>query len=261
MVTLYDAQGNPVEVDEANLDQTQRGVQLSRKDIKRLETAAREGREAAEELAQLKRERSFVQAGIPVEDKRAAYFIAGYQGEATPEAIRAEWDERRSEANSHLEPPSAMDDELRRIQDASSSLSAGMEQSPPDKLAERNANWRKSTGPTPLDPEKIEEILRVRELCRRREHVATTRKRSIVAGLPVSQSQQRPLSMTRRLGNSGRTTHSALSCTTTLLQTSSRRISRWSEQRCSSSSRTTSPPSPRPSTSPPTSPRWCSRTA
>lgn len=52
---------------------------------------AKKAKEKAErELAQLRRERAFAKAGIDPDDPRTAYFVKGYDGDITPEAIRAE---------------------------------------------------------------------------------------------------------------------------------------------------------------------------
>ena len=41
--------------------------------------------------AQAERELAFARAGIPLNDPRSSYFLKGYAGENTPEAIQAEW--------------------------------------------------------------------------------------------------------------------------------------------------------------------------
>jgi hypothetical protein len=64
-------------------------VTLKRSDIRRLEKAAREGSAAQVELAQVKRDMAFRDAGInPSSDPRLQYFVKGYEGEATVEAIK-----------------------------------------------------------------------------------------------------------------------------------------------------------------------------
>jgi hypothetical protein len=64
-------------------------VTLSRKDIRALEKAANEGKQALAQLAQMQRVEAFRAAGIDPSDARQSYFVKGYDGEATPEAIKA----------------------------------------------------------------------------------------------------------------------------------------------------------------------------
>lgn len=71
----------------------ERTVTVKRSQIRELEQSAKAGRKALEKLAEFERRDAFVQAGIPMSDKRAAYFQKGYEGELTPEAIKAEWEE------------------------------------------------------------------------------------------------------------------------------------------------------------------------
>lgn len=52
---------------------------------------AKKARDKAEkELEAMKREMAFAKAGIDINDPQARYFVKGYEGEITPEAIRAE---------------------------------------------------------------------------------------------------------------------------------------------------------------------------
>jgi len=55
-----------------------------------MESRAKAGDEAVAELAQLRRELSFRDAGIDPASKQGQYFIRGYDGEMTVDAIRAE---------------------------------------------------------------------------------------------------------------------------------------------------------------------------
>jgi len=55
-----------------------------------LENRAKAGDEAVAELAQLKRDLSFRDAGVDPSSKQGQYFIRGYEGEMTVDAIRAE---------------------------------------------------------------------------------------------------------------------------------------------------------------------------
>lgn len=58
-------------------------VRMSRENIDRLEAKARNS-----DL--LARENALLRAGIPVDDPKLAYFVKGYDGELTADAIRAE---------------------------------------------------------------------------------------------------------------------------------------------------------------------------
>ena len=55
-----------------------------------LEDRAKAGDEAVAQLAQLQREVSFRDAGVDPNTKQGQYFIRGYDGEMTADAIRAE---------------------------------------------------------------------------------------------------------------------------------------------------------------------------
>lgn len=55
-----------------------------------LESRAAAGDEAVAELAQLRRELSFRDAGVDPASKQGQYFMRGYDGELTVDAIRAE---------------------------------------------------------------------------------------------------------------------------------------------------------------------------
>lgn len=55
-----------------------------------LEDRAKAGDEAVAELAQLRRELSFRDAGVDPASKQGQYFMRGYDGEMTVDAIRAE---------------------------------------------------------------------------------------------------------------------------------------------------------------------------
>lgn len=59
-----------------------------RERLKELETEVKTLREQAAEAAALKRERAFQKAGIDPEDAAARYFVKGYDGELSAEAIR-----------------------------------------------------------------------------------------------------------------------------------------------------------------------------
>jgi hypothetical protein len=57
-------------------------------DIKSLRAAAKGKKQLEQELAELKRELAFARAGLPMSDPKMNYFIKGYDGELSAEAIR-----------------------------------------------------------------------------------------------------------------------------------------------------------------------------
>ena len=65
-------------------------VSLKRSDIRKLEAAAKAGVQAQKSTVQAQRELAFYRAGLDPSDKRLSYFVKGYEGELTPEAIKAE---------------------------------------------------------------------------------------------------------------------------------------------------------------------------
>lgn len=70
-----------------------------------LENRAKAGDEAVAELAQLRRELSFRDAGVDPQSKQGQYFMRGYDGDMTVDAIRAEAAELGLTGNSN--PPAA----------------------------------------------------------------------------------------------------------------------------------------------------------
>lgn len=96
MATLYDADGNAFEVDDSLLDNGQQqqhtgdGPQTN-SDFAALrrQTAATKAAERATETA--KREAAFLRAGIDPDSKEgiASYFVKGYEGDLTADAIKA----------------------------------------------------------------------------------------------------------------------------------------------------------------------------
>ena len=62
---------------------------IHRAELRKLRKADRENEENKARIAQLERRDVFSRAGIPLDDPGAPYFIKGYDGEMTPEAIKA----------------------------------------------------------------------------------------------------------------------------------------------------------------------------
>ena len=57
--------------------------------MKQLEKELQQSKQALAEAEAIKRENAFMKAGIPMDDPMAKYFVKGYDGEITAEAIRA----------------------------------------------------------------------------------------------------------------------------------------------------------------------------
>ena len=57
-------------------------------DIKSLRRAANGKKQLEKEVADLKRELAFAKAGLPMNDPKMNYFVKGYEGDMTAEAIR-----------------------------------------------------------------------------------------------------------------------------------------------------------------------------
>ena len=80
---------NPDQMDGDLGDDGTNVVQIPRANIRKLEKAASEGQKAQAELAALKREMTFREAGIDPSNPAHRYFVKGYDGETTLEAIKA----------------------------------------------------------------------------------------------------------------------------------------------------------------------------
>ena len=91
MATLFDAEGNEFEIDDALLagdpEPDDRKPQTPQEwaALRRANTAAKR---AAEERDAAKREIAFIKAGIDPEDARLSYFVKGYDGPAEADKIR-----------------------------------------------------------------------------------------------------------------------------------------------------------------------------
>jgi hypothetical protein len=57
--------------------------------MRQLEKELKANQQALAEAEAIKREFAFVKAGVPMDSPMAKYFVKGYDGEFTPEAIRA----------------------------------------------------------------------------------------------------------------------------------------------------------------------------
>lgn len=140
-------------------DDEAQGPENFRKELKRLKAENKELRERAAKAAEYEQREAFVNAGVPVSDPRLPYFMAGYKGDQTPEAIKAEWE-------SKFGPPTASRDtgqeqeiefELGRLTAAQDMTTAAPNISP-DKLAERDQKLAALSQTDPHYPEKFNAI-------------------------------------------------------------------------------------------------------
>ena len=76
------------EDDESIYDEPVQETNPVRSRMKQLEKENREAKKLVAELQSAAKELSFAKAGIDVTDPRFKYFVKGYDGEPTPEAIR-----------------------------------------------------------------------------------------------------------------------------------------------------------------------------
>lgn len=99
-------------------DEEEGGVQLSSEDLRNLRKAAKERNELQAQIEQQKRELAFAKANLDLNDPKLGYFIKGYEGDLTPEAIRAQ-----ALADGFIQQQQASNEELnaqQRIANASS---------------------------------------------------------------------------------------------------------------------------------------------
>lgn len=89
MTTTDYASDDDLDADDDLQDDGGSKVTLDRQRIRSLERDAKQARKAAEENARLQRDLAFIKAGIDTDDPKLAYFVRGYDGEISPDAIRA----------------------------------------------------------------------------------------------------------------------------------------------------------------------------
>lgn len=102
---------------------------------KQIEEQAAKAREAEARAAAAERELAFAKAGLPLSDPKMSYFVKGYDGELTPDAIKAAA-ESAGFLNSAPPPaPEVPAEELAQHQQAAN-LAASGTVGPPDENAE-----------------------------------------------------------------------------------------------------------------------------
>lgn len=119
--------------DDEELEETQDEEQSGNPDIRALRQAARERDALQKQLAARDRELAFAKAKLDFDDPKLKYFIQGYEGELTPEAIRAKAEEdgfiTRSQQQQGRPPVSPQEQQQQqRVMNASS----GASETPPE---------------------------------------------------------------------------------------------------------------------------------
>lgn len=113
-------------------------AQIPAHDLRNLRKAAKERDEMAARLSSRDRELAFAKAKLDLEDPRIRYFIKGYDGELTSEAIRSQ-----AEEDGFLSPPSNTKvdtSEEVRAQGRIANASAGANQTVEPNLVEKIQN-------------------------------------------------------------------------------------------------------------------------
>ena len=95
--------------------------------MREMESELKSLREKAAEAENLQRELAFSKAGIPMDSPMSGYFVRGYQGEFTPEAIR----KAAEEANLVKPAKTTADDSEQKAWSRLQKASAGGETSDP----------------------------------------------------------------------------------------------------------------------------------
>lgn len=108
--------------DQTETEPTQNPVRAR---MKQLEKEARELRKQVAEFSATQRELAFVKAGIDPASPQAKYFVKGYDGDITPEAIR------EAAVEAQLITPLASEDADKQAWKQSNKIAAGSESAPP----------------------------------------------------------------------------------------------------------------------------------
>lgn len=121
--------------DDEELEGTQEDEQGGNADIRALRRAARERDDLQKQLAARDRELAFAKSGLDFSDPKLGYFIKGYEGDLTTEAIRqkAEEDGFLSKTSQSQQQPQTSPQEVasqQRVQNASS----GAGETPPENF-------------------------------------------------------------------------------------------------------------------------------
>lgn len=121
-------------------------------DLRRLREKAKGADDARADAEAARRELAFVRAGIDPDDARQRYFVEGYKGDLTPDAIKAEATTAGFLGQVHTSEPEGMTDQERAAFAATTSAAAGGHHEPPaeDIYAPfRNQTYRTTGGEPP----------------------------------------------------------------------------------------------------------------
>lgn len=142
---------------EPDLENESETVKKLRKELKRRDEKLKEAEEAIAWRAQYEERETFAKAGVPVDDPRFPYFKAGYPGDKTPEAIKAEWDRTFGATHNGTGQQEQIDAELGWLTAAQDMTTAAPNISP-DKLAERDQKLQELSPTDPRYTEKFDAI-------------------------------------------------------------------------------------------------------
>lgn len=118
---------------------------INNAELRKLRKQASENAELRNQLASEQRLRVFAEVGIPVSDPAAKYFVRGYEGELTPEAIKAAAIEARVLAPSAPVSPAEVAAHNAAI---AAGAGAGTPSTAPDFQAQLNELRKKQFAPT-----------------------------------------------------------------------------------------------------------------
>lgn len=129
-----------------------------REELKRTKKELKAERELADKWRQHEANQVFVTAGVPIDDPRAEYFMAGYRKDRTPEAIRAEWEATFGQTSPRRDTgQDQIDAELAALNGALD-LTSAVPQISPDKLTERDQKLAELSQSDPRYAEKFDAI-------------------------------------------------------------------------------------------------------
>lgn len=115
--------------DEYNDDDDQN--QQEHPDIRALRQKAKERDQLANQLAERERELAFAKSGLDFDDPKLKYFIKGYDGELTPEAIKA-----KAQEDGFLAPPPPPNQQEVSGHQRITNASSGASETPTPELAD-----------------------------------------------------------------------------------------------------------------------------
>lgn len=124
-----------------------------RQHLRELEKEVAELRREKAEAAEAKRELAFAKAGIPMETPMAKYFVKGYDGELTPDAIRQAAEEAGLVGKVQVDPLRAEAEAWKRSNQASNGTN----------LEDEPVDWKARLANATSEKEVMEILDRARE--------------------------------------------------------------------------------------------------